>query len=65
MFDIYHEWLEEKFCTRETDLYVYFYQMNIEIQEMGTYQVFVVTIGNEKITEETGFHKRAPVLKYP
>ena len=31
------------------------YQMNIEGQEMETYQFFVVPIGNAKITEETEF----------
>ena len=38
--------------------------MNIEGQEMETYQFFVVPIGNAKITEETEFYPRALVLKY-
>ena len=38
--------------------------MNIEGQEMETYQLFLVSMGNEKITEGTEFHQRAPVLKY-
>ena len=38
--------------------------MNIEGQEMETYQFFLVPIGNAKITEEIDFHPRAPVLKY-
>ena len=31
---------------------------------METYQLFVVLIGNEKITEEMEFFQRAPVLEY-
>ena len=31
---------------------------------MKIYQLFVVPIGNEKITEEIEFHPRAPVQKY-
>ena len=38
--------------------------MNIEGQDLETYQFFVVRIGNLKITEEIEFHPRAPVLKY-
>ena len=40
------------------------FQISLKSQEMQTYQLFVVPIGNEKITEETDFHPRAPVLKY-
>ena len=39
------------------------YQMNIKGQEMKMYQLFAALIGNAKITEETDFHPRAPVLK--
>ena len=38
--------------------------MNIEGQEMETYQIFVFPIGDANITEEVWFHPRAPVLKY-
>ena len=38
--------------------------MNINGQDMKTYQLFVVSIGNEKITDKQEFHPRAPVLKY-
>ena len=31
---------------------------------METYQIFVVLMGNAKITEELEFQSRAPVLKY-
>ena len=38
--------------------------MNIKVQEMETYQIFVVPMGNTKITEEIEFHPRATVLKH-
>ena len=38
--------------------------MNIEVQDMETYQFFVVPIVNLKITGELEFLPRAPVLKY-
>ena len=38
--------------------------MNIEGQDTETYQIFVVPIGNAKITEEIEFQPRATVLKY-
>ena len=31
---------------------------------MKTYQLYVVPIGNEKITENIGFHPKSLVLKY-
>ena len=62
-FDIEYDSLEEKFSTREPDFYNFF-KMNIKGQDMKTNQVFVVIIGNAKITEKIDFHLRAPVLKY-
>ena len=41
-FDIDHEWLEEKLCTREPDFYTDFYKIDNEGQEMESYQIFVV-----------------------
>ena len=40
------------------------YQTNIKGQEIKTYQLYVVPIGNEKITETIEFHPESPVLKY-
>ena len=37
--------------------------MSIEDQEMETYQIFLVPMGNTKTTEYIEFHPRAPVLK--
>ena len=51
-FDLDHEWLEETFYTREPDLYKPLCKMNTKVQEMETYQIFVVLIGKTKITEE-------------
>ena len=49
-FDLDHEWLEKKFCTREMDFYKQLYNINTEGQEMETYQTFVVFMVNTKIT---------------
>ena len=38
--------------------------MNIEGQEIVTYQIFVVPMSNAKISEDLEFYPRAPVLKY-
>ena len=38
--------------------------MNIEGQDMETYQFFVVPIGNAKTMEVIDFHPISPVLKY-
>ena len=38
--------------------------MNIEGQDMETYQIYLIPMGKVKITEELKFHPRAPVLKY-
>ena len=51
-FDLDHEWLEENIFTRAPDFYSQLYKMNIEIQDMETYQIFVVTMGNTKTIEE-------------
>ena len=55
--------LRKKSCTRNRISVSLFYIMNSECQEMGTYQIFVVPMGNAKITEELDFHPRAPVLR--
>ena len=36
-FDIDHEWLEEKFCTRKPDFNTSFYKINTEGQETEKY----------------------------
>ena len=41
-FDLDHEWLEEENCTREPEFYTKTYMINIEGQDMETYQTFVV-----------------------
>ena len=42
LFDIDHEWSEEKFCTREPYFYTKIYKINIEVQEIETCQIFLV-----------------------
>ena len=39
-FDLDHEWLEETFCTCEPNSYTRLYRINIESQEMETYEIF-------------------------
>ena len=41
-----------------------FYQTNIRGHDTKKYQLFVVTIGNAKITEKIVYHPAAPVLEY-
>ena len=48
-FDIDHEMLEKKFCTREPDLYKQLYKMNTEGQEMEKYQTLSLSVCNVKI----------------
>ena len=40
------------------------YHTNIRGQEKKTYPLFVVPIGNAKITERIVIHPESPVLKY-
>ena len=40
------------------------YQVNIKVQDMKQYQLFIVPIGNAKITEIIEFHPESPMLKY-
>ena len=54
-FNIYHKWLEETFFTCELYLYTKLYKMNTEGQEMETYQIFVVLMGNTQIIEKLDF----------
>ena len=49
-FDLDQEWLKEIFSKREPEFYIKLYQMDIEGQEVETYQIFVVPVGNENIT---------------
>ena len=39
-----------------------FYQTNIKVKEIITYQLYSVTIGNAKIIEKIEFHPQALVL---
>ena len=54
-FNLDHEWLVENFRTRETDFYKN-YQNNTKVNDTKTYQLFVVRIGNTKITENIVLH---------
>ena len=49
-FDFDHEWLEENFKTHESAFYKKLYQKNIRGNETKTYSLFLVTIGNAKIS---------------
>ena len=62
-FDLDNEWLKEIFRTREPDFYENIYQKNIRGQVMKTYPLFVVLIGNAKITEKIVFQPRSSSAK--
>ena len=57
-FDLDYEWLEEKLCTREPDLYAKLYKMNTEVQDMEPYKIFVAQMGNTEITQELEIQAR-------
>ena len=54
-FDLDHGCLEEIFSTLEPDFCTKSFKMNTEVQDMETCQIFVVPMGNTKITEELYF----------
>ena len=56
--------VEGNFITSETDFYRKLYQNNTGGDDMKTYQLFAVPIGNAKTTEQIQFHPATPVLKY-
>ena len=61
-FHLDHEWRKENFRTREPAFYRKIYQTNIRVNDTKTYQLFVVPIGDEKITENIVFHPATPVI---
>ena len=61
-FDLNHERLEEVFRTHELDFYNKNYIKNNRGHDTKTYQLFLVPIGNAKITENILFHPADPVL---
>ena len=56
--------MEEKFSTREPDLYKEIFKRHDVTQDKHTFRMFVVPIGNAKDVEEMKFHIYAPMLKY-
>ena len=63
-FDLDYVWLEENFRTREPDFYKKLYQAKFRGDDTKIYQIFGVSIGNEKTTRKVQFHPAAPVIKY-
>ena len=63
-FNLDHEWLKENFMTLEPDFYRKMYQTEFRGDDTKTFQMFVVPIGNAKITRKIQFHPATPVIKY-
>ena len=63
-FDLYLDWIEVIFSTREPDLYKKLFQSRYDTQDIHTFKCFQVPIGNEKCVESFKFQNDAPILKY-
>ena len=61
-FDIHFDSIKEVFSAREPVLYKKIYQRHDETQDINTFKMFVVPIGNAKNMEEITFIP--PLLKY-
>ena len=63
-FDLDLDWIDIDFSTREPDFYKKLFQNNDNEQEAGSFRIFEVPIGNEKVVKSFVFHKYAPTLIY-
>ena len=63
-FDLYLDWIDINFSTREPDFYKKLFQSHDNEQDKDTFRTFQVLIGNEKVVKSFVFHKDAPILSY-
>ena len=63
-FDLDLDWIEVNFSTREPDFYKKLFQIHDDTQDINTFRIFQVTIGNAKCVESFKFQNDAPILKY-
>ena len=62
-FDLDFDWIAVNFSTRETDFYKIF-QSHDYTQDIKSFKLFQVPIGNSKCVETFKFHNDAPILNY-
>ena len=63
-FDIDLDRNEINFSTRDPDFYKKFFQSHDDTQDINTFKIFQVPIGNAKCVESFKFRNDAPILKY-
>ena len=63
-FDLDLDCIEVNFSTRETDFYKKLFQSHDNTQDINTFKIFQVPIGNEKCVESFKFQNDAPIFKY-
>ena len=63
-FDLYSDWIEVNFSTREPDLYKKLFQSHDDTQDTNIFKSSQVPIGNSRFVETFKFHNGAPILKY-
>ena len=63
-FDLDLDWIGINFSTQEPDFYVKMFQNHDNEQEIDTFRIFQVPIGNVKVVKSFVFHNDAPILSY-
>ena len=63
-FDLYLDWIEVNFITSEPDFYKKLFQIHDNTQDINTFKLFQVPIGNAKCVESFIFQNDASILKY-
>ena len=63
-FDLDLDWIEVNHSTHEPDFYVKRFQIHDDTQDINTFKLFQVPIGNAKFVESFKFQNDAPNIKY-
>ena len=63
-FDLDLGWIEVNFSTREPDFYKKLFQIHDNTQDINTFKLFQVPIGNAKCVESFKFQNDTPILNY-
>ena len=63
-FDLDLDWIEVNFSTSEPDFYRKLFQSHDDTQDINTFKLFQVSIGNAKCVDSFKFRNDAPILKH-
>ena len=63
-FDLELDWIEVNFSTCDPGFYKKIFQSHDNTQDINTFRLFQVPIGNAKCVESFKFQNDAPILKY-